>query len=1582
MEIAELLFTKYIDNSSNGQAVLEDDGSANILDKSETNAFGGGPNIFIPVNYTANLGSVSGMGRIRVAVGCSPCNDNPSLATTLITNLIGDFGEFTNEDDSQFYFDGDRDGDNPNGLQNNNAVLIPASFPEEYPNISVRADDGGYIVFQEDITTRGFLNLRDAGSLLLHDGANGDISVGGNLLFSEDTKTNRLRVEFPNTGSRTLTVNGDIDMSTVQDAPDYISVRNTSPSGTLHTLKVGGSINIGDDGDYIDLYNIGTNGNNAVLEIIGENNASYSETSGNPSLDTYQIRMNKGSDQTYSFSFNDEFTISNPDDTGIHPVEVVNGTLVFDNSAIDVQLATASVGNFLLPNTANPSAASGSGGLELRQGVARIGGDDTGIILDGLLRISGGELNLDDAANDGNNFIEYSSSGEARVEVTDGTLTVGSQIRRGLNATTGVLQYAQSGGTVLIGKNTVAESSRGMLEVTNAGSAFEYTGGSLTIVRDNNSVTVPSLLLDPASSDVADQTIITIGNGDTPTNQDRFGIRSSINVARLEVASANINASVFGLPLNVDSLSITSGATFSANGYNLTVNKFLVNDGAFTTNGNTTNNQHTYFPSASASAISGSGTTTFWNFTKSGAGVLSLSKDITVDNNTFIYAGTLNTQTSAFNLKKDLVHDAIHTSAATGPGITFNGNQQQNLDRSGPGTSQVGVMELDNASGLIIRDTEENFRINEKLTLATGVFDMGGNLLIFPENAFIENGSGGTGVNDFNKNNMIQTNSSIRDFGVRKYYNAVSGGNVSFTYPVGLIAYTPIVATINDMSAGYITARPVRDVPPITEDDETAGSCTDPNITDSLNVLQYYWIVKSSGISGFNGDLTMHYDPNDVRIANANGSTYTIANYGPARLYNTDDMWDKVFTTADFDESTQEIHYSFNGHDDARLEGIYTAGITLQNNGTSPLCGGAIPDNVPEFITNGTGGGDFYDDATYVGGVAPAPGETPDIVVKGSDRLLYNQNSIRTRKITIETGAEVVIQDGTNNHNLGFVTGEGTLVLESNGTNALFPTGDYEEFFPDASCSGGGGLEYAGTGSYAVLADIPSVRRVTFSGSGNRTLPNNFALKVCEDFDISNSVTVIIPDANNVTTVLGTVHKGDAASFVNGGGTLTMGGSTPQLLAGDFTGSSALGRLRTNNPAGVTIVNAAIALGGGIVANQDVEVEDELVLTSGRITTNANNYLRLLAGATTSGASSASFVNGPLQAELNDNDNLAFPVGKGNRFGQMSVVDATHDSQTLVWQAEYFNSNPQTDGRVSNFTSDDASIVAISEDEYWIVSNNQGAAPTGASSALVGLRWDANSATPADVGGFRAMAWNNLNDEWNNRGGGTHNSTAKTFQSSSYVSFSGSGLGPERVMTLGSVEAILTPVELISFTADAQEQTVQLVWETALEINNDYFEVQRSVDGINFKKIGEVAGNGNTVDVIRYEFVDQMPMSGISYYQLKQVDFDGAHEYSDKISVEWINAGFVAGFVEVNLYPNPAPQGQAKLKVTGLRPHSTVTFKLLDMFGKPHMQQVLETDMLSQQGFMIQPRTRLATGVYVVSVQQGSEVHQKTLIVR
>ncbi len=93
----------------------------------------------------------------------------------------------------------------------------------------------------------------------------------------------------------------------------------------------------------------------------------------------------------------------------------------------------------------------------------------------------------------------------------------------------------------------------------------------------------------------------------------------------------------------------------------------------------------------------------------------------------------------------------------------------------------------------------------------------------------------------------------------------------------------------------------------------------------------------------------------------------------------------------------------------------------------------------------------------------------------------------------------------------------------------------------------------------------------------------------------------------------------------------------------------------------------------------------------------------------------------------------------------------------------------------------------------------------------------------------------------------------------------------------------LLPVELISFEAELDGDDGLLTWETATEVNNDRFEVERSFDGSNFTYIGEVAGSGTTDVAQQYSYRDE----GITsfgaeeiYYRLRQVDFDGSYEYT------------------------------------------------------------------------------------------------------
>jgi hypothetical protein len=122
------------------------------------------------------------------------------------------------------------------------------------------------------------------------------------------------------------------------------------------------------------------------------------------------------------------------------------------------------------------------------------------------------------------------------------------------------------------------------------------------------------------------------------------------------------------------------------------------------------------------------------------------------------------------------------------------------------------------------------------------------------------------------------------------------------------------------------------------------------------------------------------------------------------------------------------------------------------------------------------------------------------------------------------------------------------------------------------------------------------------------------------------------------------------------------------------------------------------------------------------------------------------------------------------------------------------------------------------------------------------------------------------------------------------------------------LESIALPVEMISFAANLQNDDVLLNWETASELNNDYFEVEFSLNGVDFQKIGRVTGAGTTLEQQSYEFLHDLSQIDFSlttetklYYRLRQVDFDGQFEYSDikQVSIELHQAP------TVNIYPNP-----------------------------------------------------------------------------
>jgi len=158
---------------------------------------------------------------------------------------------------------------------------------------------------------------------------------------------------------------------------------------------------------------------------------------------------------------------------------------------------------------------------------------------------------------------------------------------------------------------------------------------------------------------------------------------------------------------------------------------------------------------------------------------------------------------------------------------------------------------------------------------------------------------------------------------------------------------------------------------------------------------------------------------------------------------------------------------------------------------------------------------------------------------------------------------------------------------------------------------------------------------------------------------------------------------------------------------------------------------------------------------------------------------------------------------------------------------------------------------------------------------------------------LRVARWNNTNWVSHGNGGTTGSSAMGTIVTSAPLS----GFSP---FTLASVSLINPlPIELINFEARVYGNEVLTRWSTASELNNDFFTVERSSDGLEFSEIGIIKGQGTSQQKSDYQFVDIKPLPDVSYYRLKQTDYDKKSSYSRIVSVTREDGG---GLI---VYPNP-----------------------------------------------------------------------------
>lgn len=179
-----------------------------------------------------------------------------------------------------------------------------------------------------------------------------------------------------------------------------------------------------------------------------------------------------------------------------------------------------------------------------------------------------------------------------------------------------------------------------------------------------------------------------------------------------------------------------------------------------------------------------------------------------------------------------------------------------------------------------------------------------------------------------------------------------------------------------------------------------------------------------------------------------------------------------------------------------------------------------------------------------------------------------------------------------------------------------------------------------------------------------------------------------------------------------------------------------------------------------------------------------------------------------------------------------------------------------------------------------------------------------------------------------------------------------------------------TPVELTNFTASLNDDMVILEWETATELNNSGWEIERSFSGSDhFKTIGFVMGAGTTGEPQVYSFEDQLNQFGKYLYHIKQIDYDGSFEYGNQVDVDFISVQKKDTYLAS--YPNPFNPNCTIL--IDLAYDSDVELIAYNILGE-EVKRIYAGNLQSGRYQYSFDGQNLPSGIYVLALQTNKEL--------
>jgi hypothetical protein len=525
-------------------------------------------------------------------------------------------------------------------------------------------------------------------------------------------------------------------------------------------------------------------------------------------------------------------------------------------------------------------------------------------------------------------------------------------------------------------------------------------------------------------------------------------------------------------------------------------------------------------------------------------------------------------------------------------------------------------------------------------------------------------------------------------------------------------------------------------------------------------------------------------------------------------------------------------------------------------------------------------------------------------VISATAQGLINNNA----RITVSGGTYVTI-NGVNGNYLNTGTG----LIDLTGTIDL--QGSWANLGSTAVCTGAnltnGTVIFTGGNPQHIYGPTASTfENFTINKTGGTSVildvaNTNVEGNVLINTGIFNANDQPMSDAGNWT---------NNSTFISGFGTVTFDGTSSQTISPG--GSSFNNIIANNTTAGSTDLNV----------NQPMVINGNSTFTDGIMYFTGTGSLMYFTFATSNQGTTTSFVNGVISKI--GNNAFTFPTGDVTTQAVWAPIAITAPAAASTITAEYYFTSSPNNWNLSDMCNP-AVLDHTSGVEYWQLNRTAGAGayPDVTLYWKDAVRSGITNLPDLVVAHYEPCAgplkWASLGGTAINDGGGTgHIANFNAFTSYSPVTFG------------TKVNSNPLPVELLTFDAKCNNDIVVVSWTTATETNNAYFTLERSSDAIEWAFVANIAGAGNSNSILSYQYSDDNPLSGSSYYRLKQTDFNGNEK--DYLPVAVSCSGQTMDEY-VLLYPNPA-YNEANVLINSAVSGNTMIV-VMDIIGQKVLEQ-------------------------------------------